>query len=235
MAILGIKSIPLEKETNRAWKTVPGMYFASRRRDKASLEAHIAQRPYELVLNLGRRDIDFDLAISPVANRRDLVRSISRPLALRELIDDYLPERSVEGAHWHKAAGFAGRGKRRCTGECGGLIDVGEDIQREIIGQEFRILTVGEKVVQASEKRERVFRGGRNEFTYEWVGVQGVSRGGIIPVLKEVTRLLPDPLAVVGWDIIHDGARPYILEGNTSPGVNEATAARIISALRSAL
>ena len=88
--------------------------------------------------------------------------------------------------------------------------------------------------MQASLKGERrTKRNGRNDFEYTWIGVEGVKKNGIIPLLKEAIREIPGGgLSVFGWDVIVGEAGPLIIECNTSPGVNDATAARIVNKVK---
>lgn len=234
MSILGIKSVPLMKETNRAWKTVPSFYFVDRKRSPEAINRHIQKRNYEAILNLGRVDL-LDLGVdNNLYNHPDTVRAISTQRALRRTLDvSAFPVYGGQGPHWHKNRGFGGEGTSYCTERC----EPDETTQRHVVGHEYRIVTVGDKVVQASRKGERRLKtNGRNEFDYEWIGVEGVKQGGFIPLLKESIESIPGGgRSVIGWDVIHNGETPFILEANTSPGVNEATAGRIISAIRKEL
>lgn len=239
MSILGVKSIPLMKETNQAWKTVPGMFFAAREREAESIVDHIRSRNYEAVINLGRTDLRLEGVQTPIYNPPELVKAVSTPMALRrtlavgdEEVRNLLPRNDRTVAHWHKGTGgFGGIGKRYCPGPCG---DQGGEVQAHVRGPEFRVVSVGEAVVQASLKGERRTKeNGRNDFEYEWVGVQGIRQDGIIPLVKEAVARIPNgDRALIGWDIIVSDDGPVILEANTSPGVNEATAARIVDEIR---
>lgn len=235
MSILGIKSIPLERSTNISWKTVPGFYFAHRKRSSRSLERHVASRHYQAIINLGRVDCDFSDAIGTVFNKPTTIVAISTPKALRKTLRQFIPEHNDTVPHWHKSGGYGGHGKTFCPGLCdlGARTPVG-DIQRHIDGTEYRIVTVGSSVVQASLKgRRRTKPNGRNDFEYTWTGLKGVQKNGIIPLLKKAIGEIPGGnLSVFGWDIIVSKDGPLIIEGNTSPGVNSATAARIVRKVR---
>ena len=232
MNVLGIKSVPLERSTNVSWKTVPGFYFADRKRSSGSIERHVADRRYQAVINLGRVDCDFAGAVSPIFNSPATIRSISTPRAIRGTLNDFLPAYTQGQPHWHKRPGFGGIGKRLCRDDC--VVGADGDIQDHIEGTEYRVVTVGNRVVQASRKGERRTRAnGRNEFDYAWVGVEGIRQTGIIPILKEAIDIVPGgALSVFGWDIILSEDGPFIIECNTSPGVNDATAARIVKTVR---
>jgi hypothetical protein len=238
MSVLGIKSVPLERSTNVSWKTVPGFFFVDRARSSHSVERHVATRRYSAVINLGRVDCDLSGSISLVFNTPATIRAISTPKALRKTLNDFIAPVSMDGGpHWHKTKGYGGEGKVfHDEGDegCHYWNDMGWDRQEHIEGTEYRIITVGDRVVQASRKGERrTALNGRNDFEYTWIGVEGIRQGGFIPLLKEAIGKVPGGgFSVFGWDVLHDGTRPYIIECNTSPGVNDATAARIINEVR---
>ncbi len=238
MSVLGIKSIPLERSTNVSWKTVPGFHFAHRKRSSRSLERHVASVRYQAIINLGRVDCDFSGALGTVFNTPDTIRSISTPNALRKTLGDFLPGDGMDGhAHWHKTGGFGGAGKVFHEDGDDGCLHwdkKGWARQTHVEGTEYRIVTVGQSVVQASLKgRRRTKHNGRNDFEYTWIGVQGVKKNGIIPLLKEAIGEVPGAsLSVFGWDVLVGEAGPLIIECNTSPGVNDATAARIVNKVR---
>ena len=98
------------------------------------------------------------------------------------------------------------------------------DMQMHVDGQEYRVITVDDKVVQVSERY-----GDNSDRRYSWLGVKRAP----VPVkeiAREATRRL-DGRNIIGWDIIMGEAvnSTYILEGNSCPGVNEATARRIMN------
>ena len=238
MTILAVKSIPLMRGTNNAWKTVPGLFFADRKRDSRSIERHIASRHYDAVINLGRVDIDFGNCLGRVFNDPSTVRAISTPKALRRTLDDFIPKYTHIGNHWHKSRGYGGMGKSFHAETEVSCVGYDGDAQRHIPGLEYRIVTVGDRIVQASLKGERrTMLNGRNSFAYSWVGVEGVKNGGFIPLLKEAIRTVPGgQSSVLGWDVLSlVGETPCIIEVNTCPGVNSATAGRIISRVKGLL
>jgi len=67
---------------------------------------------------------------------------------------------------------------------------------------------------------------------YQWIGVSACPPG-IKYVAREAAKQLDNEQTIVGWDIIvdEDDDRVYILEGNSCPGVNTATAKRILDAV----
>ena len=238
MAVLGVKSVPLMRETNIAWKTVPGFWFVARERSPDSIVQHINAKDYEAVINLGRVDLPCGAIRSPVFNRAETIRAISTPRALRRTLGDggFLPDSIHDGIHWHKYRGFGGVGKVRLSSRQEGCGRFDGESQRHVGGDEYRIISVGDRIVQASKKGAVRKKGnGRNDFEYAWVGVDGIRKGGFIPLLKEAVVCMPAwERTVIGWDVIHDGERPWIIEANTSPGVNDATARRIVDAVKAA-
>jgi hypothetical protein len=177
------------------------------------------------IINYGNLGHDFNGCNIPVFNSRDAIRAISSPSGLRRTLNDYIPNSNNNGPHWHKSNGFGGVGKTFHEQKDLGCSSYSGDTQSHINGIEYRVLTVGDVVVQAARK-ERI----DDSFNFEWtwVGVDGIRSNGIIPHIKSAIENIPDWLyTVFGWDIIV-GDRPYVLEINTSPGVNEHTAKRIV-------
>ena len=223
--ILAVRSVPLSLETRDAWKTA-NIQFRMRNTNNVWLP-HMNGR-FEAVLNLGNVDHVFDDVPVPVFNPPSIIKAISTPKALRRTIGDFVPSISRLDPHWHKTPGFGGEGKRLC-GDW--WCDTNDDTQQHVYGQEYRIITVGSRIVQASKKHRSTL--GPFEFDYEWVGVQGISNNHIIPTLKQALKLIPDSdLSVFGWDIIVNENELWVLEINTSPGVNEPTALRVTDAIK---
>lgn len=237
MTILAIKSIPLQRETNNAWKTVPGLFFASRERDPVSIARHVQRHRYEAVINLGVVDLDLDKHDIKLFNHRDTIRAISTPKALRRTLNDQLPAYTHNGPHWHKSPGFGGDGKHYYKDIQTACVGYNGDTQRHIGGTEYRIVTVGHSIVQASRKGERrTLRNGRNHFAYTWIGVKGIKADGFIPLIKRSLEDIPGAeSSILGWDVLYDGQKPYVIEINTCPGVNQATANRIVTKVRELL
>ncbi|NIR92684.1 MAG: hypothetical protein GWO08_03150 [Gammaproteobacteria bacterium] len=144
---------------------------------------------------------------------------------MRKTIPDFLPPYDSVVPHWHKQAGFAGAGKTFHAEPCSGTLS--GDIQAHIEGTEYRINTVSDRIVQAHRKTP--CDGG---FVWEWVGVQALKGTGILPTVKKALKQLPFyERSVLGWDVIHTPDRTHVLEVNTSPGVNAATAKRIVKVI----
>lgn len=239
MKILAVRSVPLSRETREAWNSA-GVRFLRRTRRLADMPRIVQRYGYDAVLSLGNLEGIPECGV-PRFNSDETIRAVSRTAALRRTLDDdgadtrFMPPLVHEqnpGPHWHKNGGWGGAGVVYHDQFYEGCAEWGSpELQRHIDGDEYRVVTVGDKVVQASRKINVEWINGRHHFDYEWCGVKGVSRNGIIPLLHEAVALIPGgEQSVLGWDIIV-GERPYIIECNTSPGVNEPTARRIVDAM----
>jgi hypothetical protein len=209
-----------------AWRQAGVLFRKRGRMDVWNPQFH--EPHVKAVLNLGNLDMKFNSIPVPVFNPPELIRRISAPPALRNSLGEFLPPEGIRGPHWHKRGGFRGSGTEFHEGTQGICPIMPGDTQKHIEGDEFRVITVGEQVVQASKKS-----GTPPHFEFEWVGVQGVSQNGIIPLLHAATAALEgSSRAIIGWDVKVGSDKPYILEANTSPGVNDATANRIVAAVK---
>ncbi len=222
-----LRSIPLGRITRNAW-TDNGIHIVKRSRDNnRDVLSTIRRVAAKFVINSGSLSHDWTGCPVPVFNTRDSIRAISHPVALRRTLGDYIPKDNDRGPHWHKTGGHGGQGTVFCapgTGNsrCRGMSG---DVQQHIDGTEYRVLTVGDIIVQASLK-ERV--NVISSFNWKWVGIDGIRNTGIIPQIKSAVNNIPNwEFTVFGWDIMVDD-KPHILEINTSPGVNDASARRII-------
>lgn len=239
--ILAVRSIPLSKETSDAWRN-SGVTFVRRSRveanDWGAVLRIVRNNGYEALLNLGNMELP-DLPGVSVWNSSNTIRAVSRTSELRVTLDDdkanteFMPPLPAKGDdYWVKRGGFGGTGVRFYTDWPGVRTWYGPDeIQKHIEGDEYRVITVGDKVVQASKKVNVEWINGRHHFDYEWCGVAGISTNGVVPLLKRAVEMVPGYVySVLGWDIIV-GDRPWIIECNTSPGVNVPTAERIVRAM----
>jgi hypothetical protein len=192
------------------------------------------------VLQLGSYTHVLDLSCSytfdnldgiPVYNSPAVKSAVPTPGDLRRTMPESLPPRPDIGSPaWLKGPGEGGVGKTFHPSWALGNENLNhlEDAQVHIEGTEYRINTVADKVVQVHTKGNRDSNGNRNKFDYTWVGLDAIRTGGFIPLIKESVRSIPSwSNSVLAWDIIHDGERPYVIEINTSPGMNQATASRI--------
>jgi len=221
MKMLLLRSIPLASSTKDAWRSV-GVEIV-RRRDHHKF-AELARKA-DAVINAG--NLEENLANGRIFNSRDAIRAISSPMALRRTLHDYIPDLDYSGPHWHKPGGWGGKNKVFHSQGEDGCERFDGDIQRHISGTEYRVITVGATLVQASRKdRDADYPVG--QFDWHWVGLDGIRDSGIISHIKSATQEIPDwPDTVFGWDVIL-ADKPYVIEINTSPGVNEASANRIV-------
>lgn len=223
---LAVRSVPLAADTRDAWRQQDVVF---RRRNRSKVWDTRFHEPHiEAVLNLGNLDMDFRDVPVPIFNSQELIRSISSPVALRRTLPDLVPSDQRNGPHWHKRNGYKGVGKvfhERFDYACNVLSG---DVQKHIVGPEYRVITTGPHVVQAFLKA-----GTAPNFDYEWVGVAGIKTNGIIPLLHAALNQVPESqYSILGWDVIVGSNGPIIIECNTSPGVNAATAERIINVVK---
>lgn len=237
-----IRSIPLSSAVRQAWRD-SGAKLISRKNledSEATLRA-IEKLGTDVVINLGRTDDSAQVCVDAgltVFNPPSLVRHISHPLALRRNLNEFIPPRPAGGQpYWLKRGGFGGVGTsfHKAWTHDHHYDLMGGDVQVHIVGDQYRIISVGDTVVQAFRKEGEYDGIGKHEFAFHWVGVDGIRNGGFIPLIKGAVNTLPDrDRSIIGWDVIVDSRtnRPYILEANFSPGVNANTAERIISIVK---
>lgn len=238
MTVFVNRSIPLSQESRDGWIRAGAIVLSRnnvrRSRQLAGQPANQAEPTSMVLLNLGLADdVPWD---GIVYNVGDSVRSVLAPAAIRRTMPDLIPPRTPIEPCWGKMPGQHGEGKHfypngMSTDDEDSFSRQGCDIQKHIEGTEFRVITVGNLVVQASRKNAPV--NGVRDWT--WVGVGGIKQNGIIPLLKRAVELVPNGTRTVfGWDVIV-ADRPYIIEANSSPGVNDSTARRIIQQIERTL
>jgi len=222
-----------------AWKEQGGWFPKRERSIESKLDLMV--RSYDAsspIINLGDMGFtpsDEQLVVRGINpdlfyNRPHVVRPLVRPGTTRLLLDEFLPSdpRTMPllwGDVWVKAPGQAGQGKTKYSNiEFSHLpaIPVDWDMQVHVEGQEYRVVTVGTKVVQVNERH-----GVNGDRSYTWVGVLNAPTP-VKEIAREAARRLEDERTIIGWDVIH-GDRTYIFEGNTCPGTNDALARRIIN------
>lgn len=231
------RSIPLSRETFEAWKSVGATFYAKTRTASEALDMFSASRAKKLCafINLGSSDSAFSLKKDPalvnnIYNPKDVVDILLTPAAMRRsVLAALIPPFPKEGEpYWVKGYGRHGLNKARHDSYKKGderRHRKGCDLQKHVEGVEYRVVTVGPVVVQVSQRVDTDPDEGR---VYRWVGVKNAP-----PPVKSIARYaaahLPHIRTIIGWDIIFnpDTRKVYILEGNTSPGVNFETAGRI--------
>jgi hypothetical protein len=175
-----------------------------------------------LVLNLGRSDFVTEPGY-PIWNSVDTIKKLMWPGYARELLDDLMPPQPVEfpAQVWIKTPGSQGRGKFRKHINRSLQLPREWDWQEHVDGQEYRIVTVGHRVVQ-----QHLRHGPDGQRQYQWLRMRDVP-GSMKIMARRAARRLPGR-NVIAWDMILDSeGTPYILEGNTCPGMNPDTADRI--------
>ncbi len=240
MSFLLVRSIPMSRETSEAYRSA-GAIYPRRDRDIESintmiLSARVDGVPFRFILNYGNSNRDFNGYAATYPNTvypnkffwnqgRD-IRSLVAPSRSRELLGEFMPgiPTSFPATVWLKPPGRGGRGKYIEEIMSVPKVPIMWDIQEHIEGQEYRIITVGNRVVQSSKRH-----GENGDRSYEWVGTAGTPT-----IAKDLARAASKKLDgsnVVGWDIIHDESEDtiYLLEGNSAPGVNGFTANRIVT------
>ncbi len=217
MSIIAIRSVTLSTKTADAWKAA-GVRLARRGRSMQS----VLDMGYSFVLNLGKstfrppRDIE-------VWNHGEDIYPLLYPGLTRELLDDLMPPRTLgTGDVWIKAPGAHGRGKYRKAVDRDLVLPREWDWCQHIEGQEYRIITVGHRVVQ-----DFLRHGENGNRSYEWVRMREVPRV-LKDTAREAARRIPGN-NVIAWDMVYDGTNAYVFEGNTCPGVNEDTVRRIVT------
>jgi len=229
MRAMMVRSIPLALDTRDAWKSA-GAVFARRTSDDDRIRNISYDAP---IINLGSSQC----MIEGIWNEARVVEPLLTPQASRELLGRLMPLGSVycgPGYYWLKGAGRGGANKQKLFVRNGQEFDdlyeqarwMEGDVQQHIDGQEYRVITVGEKVVQVMKRT-----GGHlaSDRVYTWVGVEGCD-SEVKAIAREAAMKLANSKTIIGWDVIQ-GERAYILEGNSCPGVNEATARRILDAV----
>jgi len=235
MTFIVSHNIPLSRQTIDAWKGEGGVVL-KRRRSAEYIYAYLVRHPeIEFVLNLGDV-IEGDTVMGfPVINPGNVVAPLWTPGNTRRILDSVLPPQPEPGNTdwWEKSIGRAGIGKYRRSypypeRNYGGS---GIDFQVHIEGPEYRVITVGGRIVQQYQRS-----GPNGDRRYQWLRRDALP-DLITDVIARATRDL-GTYTLVAWDTIqedeHWASEPkaYILEGNCCPGVKTPTAARIVNAVR---
>ena len=228
MSFLLVRSIPLGRSTMSAWRSVGGVFAERDWHRQPWMYLDDMALGHEFVLNLGNRNLS-SLESRKVMNQYPDIHRLTTPGGTRRLMPDLLP-RQTPGQVWVKAPGRAGEGKFLVETDEPLVLPQDWDWQEHIVGQEYRIITVGHRIVQDSL---RYGENGHRE--YVWTPM-----GRVPTEVKEVARTAARTVRgsnVIAWDVIAPaaGGGAYILEGNTSPGMSEPTARRIVDEIRGRL
>lgn len=227
MKILVLRSIPLSEQTRDAFKQpIDNLDVRFVKRGNEHRVIELANKyGYDFVWNHGHMELPdtiWDQGTVPVFNRPRNVKMLLTPASTRHSVFGSLlpPKPEVGDDCWVKGYGRAGRNKERTI--CEYWPDGnGWDIQKHVEGQEYRVITVGKKVVQVFERH------GDNDFReYQWVGLKGTPM-----VVKDFARHCAGLLEgenIISWDLIMaDDGSVFLFEGNTAGALNEASARRV--------
>lgn len=217
-----LRTIPLSLETREAWTSAGARMVPRKHIGKYFEDPPVSSN--DVIINLGwRKPINHD----HVWNHHESVKFVSRPDDLRKNLGDWLPPiPEIGDTAWGKDHGWQGKGKFMYYDFKEHYADKHADVQRHIDGVEYRVNSVGSKVVQAHRKIPE-----NSSFIWQWVGVKGIDGLGFIKAIKTITDAIPyGETTILGWDWIveNDTGKPYLLEINTSAGVNAPTAHRIL-------
>ena len=226
---LMVRSIPLSRVTRDAWKAAGAMFA---RRDSTPERIRMLGES-RTIINLGGSNMN----IEGMWNNAPDIAPLLTPMASRAKLDNLMPTNRWYGmgSYWLKGQGRGGANKEKVLlvhrGEHNDLLEraawMNGDVQYHIEGNEYRVITVGTKVVQGMTRVDNA----DGERAYVWTGVNGLP-STVKEIARKAAMLMNHERLIVGWDVIEQSMdRAYILEGNSCPGVNEATANRILDAV----
>lgn len=244
MQITLIRSIPLSEETKQAWKNTAQVQenltvkFMKRSNQEKLTQAgelsQLAQRGAIINLGSGRISTRFvsqeNIAKKQAWNMAEWIQPLLTPAGTRALLEDLLPPiptpDMLPAPVWIKPPGRGGRNKRLVTATTLPQVQDTWDIQLHITGLEYRVTTVGTTAVQCFRRT-----GPDAAREYHWVGTKDCPKA-VRKTAKQAAAAL-HPNTIISWDIILDQStnNAYILEGNSSPGINSNTGLRIIKEL----
>lgn len=218
------RSIALSERTRKAWEDHGGIFLRSDR-DLRTVKSWLEDDDY--IFNLGDSAwMNYPDDIWTIPNVNPKLKALLYPSETRQLLGDMLPPRP-DGEYpcdvWIKPPGRAGKGKFTLNTD-GHLDNLPRwwDWQKHVEGQEFRVLTVGNRVIQDFARY-----GENGERSYQWTPMREVPQE-----VKDLARRAAETfegINIIAWDIIHGDEGTYLFEGNTCPGVNHDTVGRIIN------
>lgn len=216
-----IRSIPLGRRTMEAWRNVGGDFVP---RGRSDYERNGYFRGVEFAINLGNTRVEPTYYDMMVVNHPANIKPLTTPGGTRNLLGEFLPPQEV-GKVWMKGPGRAGRNKSLVETDVPLVLPEGWDWQKHVEGQEYRIITVGSRVVQ-----DFLREGENGHREYIWTPMSSVPME-----LKDMVRTAARTVGgynVIAWDVVSSPTGNYIFEGNTSPGMSTPTAQRIVDAIR---
>ena len=227
MSFLLTRSVQLSTDTTNAWKAVGGQFLRRGRTMEETLEV---ARNYRFIVNLGKSSFAPTESIlheynNPfVFNHGDNVKQLLWPGEARRLFGAVLPPRPTEfpASVWIKAPGMQGKGKYKKDIDYPLELPKEWDWQKHIEGTEYRIITVGNRIVQ-----NLVRSGPNNDRVYNWLPMADVDRN-----LKRMVRraaALLQGYNILAWDAIISDEGTFIFEANSCPGMSPQTAQRVVT------
>ena len=228
-----IRSIMLAQSLVDTWKELGGWFPKRERTTESMLE--LRRENYDTtspIINLGNTGFNPTPELlqamgndpSVLWNRGEDIRVLVQPASTRTLFNDLMPPQPTEYPvmAWVKAPGYGGRGKEQVELQSARDVPGGWDVQVHVEGQEYRAITVGDKVVQGYERH-----GENGDRSYVWTGVNNLPNDVRILAKTAAGRLHGSNF--IAWDLIMNDDEIGLFEGNSCPGVNSATAQRVLA------
>lgn len=230
MSFVVSHDIPLSRQTVDAWKSQGAIVF-KRHRPAAFIEQYLQRHSeVEFILNLGSALSADSLFEKPVINPNHTVEALWTPGDTRRAFDAVLPPFPIPGdaPWWQKQPGRGGRNKVKWDTPFGEHITPWRgsgDMQKHIEGDEYRVITVGGRIVQQARRL-----GPNGDRIYRWLPREELPNT-VTDVVARATRNM-GTYTLVAWDTVDAGNAGFVFEGNCCPGVKEPTATRIVNAVR---
>ena len=227
-----VRSIMLAQSLVDTWKELGGWFPKRDRTTESMMELRLRQYDSDSpIINLGNTRFNPDFAtlgrygaVGKVWNMGEDIRPLVQPATSRTLFNDLMPPQPTEYPveAWVKAPGYGGRGKEQVMLQSGLDVPGGWDVQVHVEGQEYRAITVGTKVVQGYERH-----GENGDRSYVWTGVNNLPDD--VRALAKIAAGRLYGSNFIAWDIIMNDDEIGLFEGNSCPGVNSATAQRVLA------
>ena len=228
---------PLSSSTRSAWKSAGGVVLKPRNLHQLRrwlAEPPAAYRNPEFIVNSGFSLFTQDDTHVPVINSGDTVSWTTTPYDTYEMVGEFMGEvnRDFSGVpYWLKGPGRGGSNSRYQVTFSPFYTTPPYITQRHYEGVEYRINTVGRRIVQVHQRS-----GPNHARQYNWVGLSGTQRS-IKNTLRDALGSSVHKQTLLAWDTIYNQRddKLIILEANSSPGLNTATAHRIVNEINTQL
>lgn len=220
MSFLIKRSIPLGRATMAGWRDAGGVFTPRGTPWRTLMD--LAQ-DHEFLLNLGSTGFSTTTDSVKLVNVGRNISDLVSPGETRRKLWAYMPPRPVEfpAKVWIKTPGRAGVGKYQEVVEDPLVLPTDWDWQQHVDGQEYRLITVGKRIVQNFARY-----GDNGDREYHWVRMFEMPEA-----LKDMVRgaaAMLEGTNVIAWDtILTPEGVPYLFEGNSCPGMSAPTAGRI--------